>query len=100
MNIRKANLNDLDAICDLNNQLFKLEKENYDPTLIENWPLSKEGREYFKAAQNAYNAYFKQIKNPTNEQRNEYLKEHLNLPNFLNMLDKDLMDEVVEFFKK
>ena len=47
MNIRKANLNDLVAICDLNNQLFKLEKENYDPTLVEDWPLSDEGREYF-----------------------------------------------------
>ena len=47
MDIRKANLNDLDAICDLNNQLFKLEKEQYDPTLVEDWPLSDEGREYF-----------------------------------------------------
>ena len=47
MNIRKANLNDLDTICDLNNQLFKLEKEKYDPTLVEGWPISNEGREYF-----------------------------------------------------
>ena len=47
MDIRKADLNDLDTICDLNNKLFKLEKENYDPTLVKNWPLSNEGREYF-----------------------------------------------------
>ena len=47
MNIRKANLGDLDAICALNNQLFKLEKEKYDPTLVEGWPISNEGREYF-----------------------------------------------------
>ena len=48
MDIRRANINDLDSICDLNNQLFKLEKENYDSTLVDNWPLSNEGKEYFK----------------------------------------------------
>ena len=48
MDIRRANLNDLDVICELNNQLFKLEKENYDSTLVEDWPLTNEGKEYFK----------------------------------------------------
>ena len=33
MNIRKATINDLEDIRKLNNQLFKLEKEKYDPTL-------------------------------------------------------------------
>lgn len=42
MNIdfRKATINDLKDICILNNNLFKLEKENYDETLIDNWPLT------------------------------------------------------------
>lgn len=48
MDIRRANLNDLDIICELNNQLFKLEKENYDSTLVDNWPLTNEGKEYFE----------------------------------------------------
>ena len=47
MNIRLATITDLETICNLNNQLFKLEKENYDSTLIENWPLSKDGKDYF-----------------------------------------------------
>lgn len=46
--IRKALINDLDVIRGLNNELFKLEKENYDPTLVNNWPLSEEGKEYFE----------------------------------------------------
>lgn len=50
MNIdfRKATINDLKDICILNNNLFKLEKENYDETLIDNWPLTKPGKDYFK----------------------------------------------------
>lgn len=46
--IRKATLNDLYDIQTLNNQLFKLEKENFDPTLVENWPISEQGKKYFK----------------------------------------------------
>lgn len=46
--IRRATLNDLHEIQNLNNLLFKLEKENFDPTLIENWPITEEGKEYFK----------------------------------------------------
>lgn len=45
--IRKATLNDLYEIQMLNYQLFKLEKENFDPTLIENWPMTEEGKDYF-----------------------------------------------------
>ncbi|MBE6150057.1 MAG: GNAT family N-acetyltransferase [Firmicutes bacterium] len=48
MIIRKATLNDLYDIQLLNNQLFKLEKENFDPTLVENWPITEEGEKYFK----------------------------------------------------
>lgn len=45
--IRKATIEDLKYIQELNNDLFKLEKANYDSSLIENWPLSKDGEEYF-----------------------------------------------------
>ena len=61
---------------------------------------SKDGREYFKAFQREYNNAMKQIKNPTVEQREEYLKEHLDLRNFTHMLNTELMDEIVEFLKK
>lgn len=46
--IRKATLDDLFEIQNLNNLLFKLEKENFDPTLVEDWPLSDDGKNYFK----------------------------------------------------
>ena len=45
--IRKATLEDLSTIQELNNSLFKLEKDNYDPTLVNAWPLSEEGKDYF-----------------------------------------------------
>ena len=45
--IREASLEDLNTIQELNNSLFKLEKENYDSTLVYDWPLSEEGKEYF-----------------------------------------------------
>jgi len=45
--IRKATIEDLSIIQELNNSLFKLEKENYDSTLVNDWPLSEEGKEYF-----------------------------------------------------
>ena len=45
--LKKAHITDLEYIQNLNNKLFKLEKENYDPTLIDNWPLTDEGKEYF-----------------------------------------------------
>ena len=42
--IRQATLKDLKSIQNLNYELFKLEKENYDSTLIVDWPLSEEGK--------------------------------------------------------
>ena len=50
MTIRKAELKDLQRIQELNNELFELELANFDKHLIKNWPLSKEGREYFENA--------------------------------------------------
>ena len=46
--IKKATLEDLKTIQNLNNQLFELEKENYDSTLVSNWPLTNEGKLYFE----------------------------------------------------
>ena len=46
--IRQASLRDLESIQKLNYKLFKLEKENFDPTLIVDWPLSEEGKNYFE----------------------------------------------------
>ena len=46
--IRKANIEDLSAIQNLNNELFNLELQNYDTTLVKGWPLTKEGKEYFE----------------------------------------------------
>lgn len=45
--IRRATIGDLKTIQELNNELFKLEKENFDSTLIDNWPISKDGEKYF-----------------------------------------------------
>ena len=46
--IRQATLNDLEPIQKLNHELFKLEKENFDSTLITDWPISKDGENYFQ----------------------------------------------------
>lgn len=48
MEIRRANINDLRKIQELNNELFDLELNSSDHTLVRNWPLSIEGEEYFK----------------------------------------------------
>jgi GNAT superfamily N-acetyltransferase len=45
--IRRASLEDLSTIQELNNSLFKLEKDNYDQTLVNDWSLSEEGKSYF-----------------------------------------------------
>lgn len=50
MLVRKAELKDLQRIQELNNQLFELELANFDKYLIKDWPLSKEGKEYFENA--------------------------------------------------
>lgn len=46
--IRKATLNDLVNVQELNNSLFDLEINNYDDTLVKDWPLSNEGKLYFE----------------------------------------------------
>lgn len=46
--IRKATLNDLSIVQELNNNLFELEIENYDDTLVKNWSLTTEGKNYFE----------------------------------------------------
>lgn len=48
INIRKANLEDLNAIQQLNNNLFELEFNNFDETLKQGWTFEKEGKEYFE----------------------------------------------------
>jgi len=48
VDVRKANINDLGDIQNLNNSLFELEYNNYDDTLKLGWPLEEEGEEYFK----------------------------------------------------
>lgn len=47
VDIRKANMNDLINIQNLNNSLFDLEYNNYDSTLKLGWPFEKDGEEYF-----------------------------------------------------
>lgn len=44
--IKRATLDNLIDIQNLNNKLFELEK-SFDDTLIENWPLTNEGKKYF-----------------------------------------------------
>ena len=46
--IRKANLQDLSSIQELNNKLFELEYENFDDTLKVGWPFEEDGKEYFE----------------------------------------------------
>ncbi len=46
--IRCASLRDVELIQKLNYKLFELEKENFDSTLILDWPLSEEGKKYFE----------------------------------------------------
>ena len=48
--IRKANIDDLFEIQKLNKELFELESNNFDSTLITEWPLTQEGKEYFESA--------------------------------------------------
>ena len=50
ISIRKANMADLFEIQKLNKDLFELEYNNFDSTLIEDWPLTQEGKEYFENA--------------------------------------------------
>jgi len=46
--IRKATINDLNSIQELNNSLFDLELNNFDDTLKQGWPFEEDGKEYFE----------------------------------------------------
>ena len=46
--IRRATLKDLVIVQKLNNELFDLELKNYDTTLVKDWAISNEGKEYFE----------------------------------------------------
>jgi ribosomal protein S18 acetylase RimI-like enzyme len=48
ISIRQATLGDTEIIRKLNHKLFMLEKLNFDSTLITDWPLSADGKEYFE----------------------------------------------------
>lgn len=48
INVRKATLQDLASIQELNNDLFDLEYNNFDDTLKVGWTFEEEGKEYFK----------------------------------------------------
>lgn len=45
--IKKATIENLNEIQELNNQLFELEYNNFDSSLKVGWPFEKEGIEYF-----------------------------------------------------
>ena len=46
--IRKAILQDLTSIQELNDNLFELEFNNFDDTIKREWALEKDGKEYFE----------------------------------------------------
>jgi len=48
INIKKATIEHLKDIQNLNYQLCKKENKEFDSTIIPTWPLSKKGKEYFK----------------------------------------------------
>ncbi len=48
LTIRKADLKDLEIIQNLNNELFDLELKKYDTTLVKDWAISSDGKEYFE----------------------------------------------------
>ena len=45
--IKRASINDLKDIQNLNNQLFEFEYNNFDPALKVDWPYEMEGTKYF-----------------------------------------------------
>lgn len=45
--IKKATIENLNEIQELNNQLFELEYNNFDSSLKVGWPFEKAGTEYF-----------------------------------------------------
>lgn len=57
ISIRKAGINDLEDIRRLNNELFELEINNFDDTLVSGWPYTEEGLDYYKDLINNYYVY-------------------------------------------
>lgn len=47
--IRVADIGDLEDIQRLNNKLFEYEYERFDPLLVRGWPFSEKGKKYFKS---------------------------------------------------
>jgi len=45
--IKRASLDNIKEIQELNNQLFELEYNNFDSALRVGWPFEKDGEEYF-----------------------------------------------------
>jgi N-acetylglutamate synthase-like GNAT family acetyltransferase len=48
MVVRRASIDDLKVIQRLNNELFELELNGCDDSLVKDWPLTIDGEEYFK----------------------------------------------------
>ena len=61
--IRKATIDDLKIIQKLNNDLCDLERDNYDPTLVEDWSISERGKKYFSYLINNHCVVVAEIKN-------------------------------------
>lgn len=55
--IRKATIDDLEDIRRLNNELFELELNNFDDTLVSGWPYTEDGLIYYKDLINNYYVY-------------------------------------------
>lgn len=50
MIIRKATLDDIKIVQNLNYELYQLEQKCYDEHLSDNWSLSEKGRKFFETA--------------------------------------------------
>ncbi len=48
ISIRLATIKDLDSVIDLANELFELERINWDKYMIPNYPRTKEGKMFIK----------------------------------------------------
>ena len=110
--IRKATIDDVRAIQELNNDLFKLEKENYDTTLISDWPISDEGKDYFSDLINNHYVIVAEDNNMVvkNEYRGKgigkslinYFKEYCKSNNVYNMqvIASYKNRDAIEFYRK
>ena len=62
--IRLAKPKDLKDIMRLNLELFKKQRDEYDPTLNPSWTFSKEGKKYFKKRISGKDGFTEVIENP------------------------------------